>query len=94
MFETFNSQFIYVAIPGVLSLYAAGRTTGIVLDSGDGLSHTVPIYEGHAVPDGIMRLDLGGRDLTNYLMKILTERGHTFTTAGGGHAYSDTLSFF
>ncbi|XP_067680323.1 actin-1-like isoform X1 [Haliotis asinina] len=81
MFETFEIPAFYVSIQAVLSLYASGRTTGVVLDSGDGVSHVVPIYEGYALPHAVRRMDLAGRHLTSYLSRILHERGYNFTTS-------------
>lgn len=81
MFETFNVPAFYVAIQAVLALYAAGRTTGLVLDSGDGVSHIVPVFEGYSLPHAIKRLDLAGRDLSEYLISLLTERGYSMVSS-------------
>jgi actin-related protein len=81
MFEDFNVPATYIAIQAVLSLYASGKFTGDVLDSGDGVTHLVPIYDGFSIPHCIQRVNLAGRDLTLYLVKLLCERGHHFTTS-------------
>ncbi|CAD8202907.1 unnamed protein product [Paramecium octaurelia] len=81
MFETFNVPSFYVSNQAVLALHASGRITGIVLDSGFGVTHTVPIYEGYSFSHAIHRSDLAGRYCTEYLAKILTELGYSFTTS-------------
>jgi len=79
-FETFNVPALFISMQAVLSLYATGRTTGVVLDCGDGVTHSVPIYEGFALPHSIMRTDLAGRDVTRYLKLLLKREGCTFKT--------------
>ncbi|KAK6793996.1 hypothetical protein RDI58_007449 [Solanum bulbocastanum] len=71
MFEKFNVPSMYVAMQAVLSLFANGRTTGIVLNSGDGATHTVPIYEGHTLPHAISWLGIAGCDITDYLTDMV-----------------------
>lgn len=82
MFESFYIPAMYVSTQAVLSLYASGRTTGIVCDSGDGVTHVVPIYEGYAMPHAVDRSNLAGRDLTDHLMKLMAERGNAMSTSG------------
>ncbi|KAI5805870.1 actin family [Geopyxis carbonaria] len=80
-FETFNVPALFMSIQAVLSLYASGRTTGIVLDSGDGVSHAVPVYEGFAMPSAIRRIDVAGRDVTEHLQVLLRKSGSVFHTS-------------
>lgn len=76
MFDSFNVPAYYVAIQAVLTLYSSGRTRGLVLDSGDGVTHTVPVFEGYAMPHAIERVNLAGRDLTQYMQNLLNEVGY------------------
>ncbi|KAF3940294.1 Actin-2 [Dactylella cylindrospora] len=80
-FETFNVPALFTSVQAVLSLYASGRTTGIVLDSGDGVSHAVPVYEGFSIPSAVRRIDVAGRDVTEHLQTLLRKSGAVFHTS-------------
>lgn len=61
-----------------MSFVRAGLTTGVVVDSGDGVTHIVPVYDGFSLPHLTRRLDIAGRDVTRYLIKLLLMRGYAF----------------
>jgi actin len=64
-----------------MSLYAAGRTTGLVCDSGDGVTHTIPVFEGFSIPHAILKMEIAGRALTNFMQKLLQAEGESFTSS-------------
>jgi actin-related protein len=71
MFETFQAKNVYVALSAVMSLYAAGRTTGLVCESGDGVTHTIPVFEGFSIPHAVEKMEIAGRVLTEWMQKLL-----------------------
>lgn len=90
MFETYGFKAAYVAIQAILTLYAQGilsscccihllgLISGVVVDSGDGVTHVVPVYEGFSLPFNMRRIDVAGRDVTRYLINLLLLRGYAF----------------
>ena len=80
MFETFKTPAMYVANRAVLSLYASGRVTGVSCRSGHGVTHAAPVYEGYALPHAALFVNIAGSDLTDYLEKVLHEKGCSFTS--------------
>ncbi|KAK8073447.1 actin-like protein 2 [Apiospora phragmitis] len=76
MFERYNFGGVYVAIQAVLALYAQGLSSGVVVDSGDGVTHIVPVYESVVLNHLTRRLDVAGRDVTRNLISLLLRRGY------------------
>ncbi|GFN80145.1 actin [Plakobranchus ocellatus] len=89
LFETIRVPGLYIANQAVLPLFASGRNTGMVLDSGDSATHCVPIYENYALPHATISLDVGGRHLTDYLMKILSRKRPFLCTRAERHTLRD-----
>jgi len=78
MLETYQFEAAKVSIQAMLVLYAQGLLTGVVVDSGDGVTHIVPVWEGICPPTLIKRLNVAGRHMTRYLIKLLQVRGYAF----------------
>jgi centractin len=81
LFEEMRVPALFVAPQAILSLYSSGRTTGLVLDCGDGVSHAVPVYQGFALRHAITRVDVAGRDVTERLMLLARRAGVSLTSS-------------
>ncbi|XP_078497057.1 actin-related protein T2-like [Lissotriton helveticus] len=81
MFETLKVPAMYLCVQATLALYASAQTTGLVVDSGDGVTETVPIYDGYYLPHAVCKLDVAGNDITEYLTKLLVDSGHAFASS-------------
>lgn len=78
MFDVYGFSHTNVSIQATLVLYAQGLLTGVVVDSGDGVSHVVPVWEGAKMPELVCRLNVAGRHITKYLVKLLQVSGYAF----------------
>ena len=85
MFESFHVPSMNISPQPVLSLYANGCNTAIVVESGDGVSYCVPLSQGFSIPEAITRFDIAGSDITNYLQELLKKKGCSFSR----DSYSD-----
>jgi actin-related protein len=74
VFETFKAGGFFLCQQSVLALFSSGRTTGIVLDAGEGIHHIVPVYEGYTIPHAVIKSELSGAVLTDFMRQLMTER--------------------
>ncbi|KAJ1141856.1 hypothetical protein NDU88_008184 [Pleurodeles waltl] len=81
MFETLKVPAMYLSVQATLALYASAKTTGLVVDSGYGVTETVPIYDGYYLPHAVCKLDIAGNDITECLAKLLVDSGHAFAAS-------------
>lgn len=87
MFESFNVQGLYIAVQAVLALAASWTSskvqernlTGVVIDSGDGVTHTIPVADGYVIGSSIKHVPIAGRDITDFVLQLLRDRGETAT---------------
>lgn len=80
-FETIQAPAIFVAPQPLLSMYSSGRGTGVVVDIGEGVTTFFPVYDGYAITPYIRRVDLGGKEMTQYLQFLLRKSGHIFSSS-------------
>jgi len=83
MFEEFNVRALQIEAQPLLALYAYGKSTGMIVDIGHGLTQLVPIYRGFIIPKAVRIVPLGGQDITTYLIRLLMHRGYYLTTIMG-----------
>mmetsp|Transcript_3807 Transcript_3807/g.3553 ORF Transcript_3807/g.3553 Transcript_3807/m.3553 type:complete len:168 (+) Transcript_3807:346-849(+) len=89
MFEVFNVPCLFVQQQAVLAMYSSGRTTGLVLDSGEGVSNSMSIYEGYSIPNSIERIELAGSHITKYLQGLLKGKNKNLSTEAGLETVKD-----
>ena len=73
IFEGFNAKGFYLAPQAVLTLYSSGRTTGLVVDSGEGSTEAVPVYEGFVVKNAVNRNYIAGKAITDYFVTLMSQ---------------------
>lgn len=91
LFETFNVERIYIANSAMLGLYSYGKTSGIVLDSGFGITTSVPVYEGYPLPHASLKMTFGGENLSESLLSLIHHHIHKSYKGVKGRLLADDI---
>ena len=80
LFENLSAPAIFFASQPILSLFSTSNTSGVILESGEGVTQSCVVYEGYSIPNSYIRNNYGGRDVTEYFQTLLKRQGHSFST--------------
>ncbi len=80
LFDNFNVPALCFGSQPILSLFASGHKSGVVLESGEGITQSCAVYEGYSIPHSFIRQDFAGRHVTEYLQTLLKRSGYSFNT--------------
>ena len=80
LFENLSAPAIFFASQPILSLFSTSNTSGVILESGEGVTQSCVVYEGYSIPNSYIRNNYGGRDVTEYFQTLLKKQGYSFST--------------
>ena len=80
LFENLSAPAIFFASQPILSLFSTSNTSGVILESGEGVTQSCVVYEGYSIPNSYIRNNYGGRDVTDYFQTLLKKQGYSFST--------------
>ena len=83
LFDTYKIEHLFFASQPILSLFSTSSTSGAVLESGDGVTQSCIIYEGYTIPGSFKRINLGGKEVTEYLQYLLNRKGYELRNSDG-----------
>jgi centractin len=80
LFDILGVPALFFGSQPILSLFASGEKSGVIMESGESITQCCVVYEGYSIPHSYLRYDFGGKHVTDYLQTLLKRQGYSFNT--------------